>query len=292
MLGFKDWFLVWLGLEINIIRFLRLGYHHDDRGEVGRLFKYFFIQRLASGLFLFIIYIGGRVVVALVLKIGRGPFYFWFPSVMKGLSWGVCLILITFQKLLPLVLLRGIWGVIGWIIGIISLVVGVIGSFGRRNLRELIAFSSIQHSGWIMVGQGVGGFRWFLYFFVYFFVRGLVVWRFMREGISFVGDLIRDKRKLVILRFLRIGGVPPFLGFVIKWVILEKIIFIDILSRFIIIVRSLVMLYIYVRVVYVRLIGSVRREVFVMKRRIRGRVVIIVVLGTFVLPIGVVIVGV
>ena len=55
--GREEWFVVWLGLEINILRFLYfIGvYRKESREVVG---KYYFVQRLGSGCLLGMLYLG------------------------------------------------------------------------------------------------------------------------------------------------------------------------------------------------------------------------------------------
>lgn len=265
VIGREDWFLVWIGLEINIISFLILVYKRY-RIIIGEsCLKYFFIQSISSSLFIGIFYLnyyvlGGIIIIFLRLKIGAGPFFFWFPSLCSGLDWISCYILMLFQKVLPLILIFIFIHWIVWFIIIMRLLLGMIGSFNQTNIKQLLAYSSISHLGWILIIGMFKGMRWMIYLVLY----GIVLWRvvilLVKDNIIDFVNLYLNKNKLIfIIRMLRIGGIPPLLGFFLKWMALVIIYDIRKVFLFILVVISVIILYIYVRVVYdVLLIGGDR----------------------------------
>lgn len=85
-----------------------------------------------------------------MLKIGAAPLHFWFPSVIRGLSWGRCIVLLRIQKIAPLGLLSYIVrevDISGLIIVrvIAGAIVGSVGGLNQVFLRKIIAYSSINH---------------------------------------------------------------------------------------------------------------------------------------------------
>lgn len=275
VIGGEDWFLVWIGLEINIISFLILIYRRYSLRVIESCLKYFFIQSLGSALLIRIFYlnnymIGGISFLILRFKIGAGPFFYWFPSICSGIEWRSCLILIIFQKILPLLLIGIFIHWILWYVVIIRLFIGILGSFNQRNIKQLIAYSSIHHLGWILLIIERGEIRWILYLFVY----GLVLFRVV--GLLIIDDVVdfsiifsSKNRTIFIIGILRIAGIPPLLGFFLKWIALVKIIEVNILYLIILIVVSIVILYIYIRIVYNIFIGggTERCEDFVLFRK-------------------------
>lgn len=258
----EDWFLIWVGLEINIISFLILIYKRY-RIIIGEsCLKYFFIQRLRSSLFVRFFYInrfeiGGIIPLILSLKIGAGPFFFWFPSLCLGLDWISCYILILFQKILPLVLIFIFIHWVLWFIIRIRLIIGVLGSFDQRNIKYLIAYSSIHHLGWILIVGMIKNVRWILYLVIYGLVLYSVVILLLKDNVINLIYLYTSKCKMVfVIILLSIGGVPPLLGFYLKWIALINIIDVRIIYLFILIVVSVVMLYIYIRIGYDVFIGG------------------------------------
>lgn len=132
------------------------------------LFRYFLVQVIGSlllfyvgvvgsiwlryGNFIYDIFSGGGVLIILMaLKLGARPVHFWFPSVVEGLDWFGVLLLMTWQRVAPLRVVRVIDRVPGLIliIGFLSVVVGGFGGLNQLLLRKLMAYSSISHLGWL-----------------------------------------------------------------------------------------------------------------------------------------------
>ena len=77
----QDWFLIWFGLELNIIRFIILIYKRYSIISVESCLKYFFVQSLGSAIFISLFYFRGEVInvlgsIILTYKLGGGPFFF------------------------------------------------------------------------------------------------------------------------------------------------------------------------------------------------------------------------
>lgn len=259
----EDWFLVWMGLEINIISFLILIYRRYRVGVIESCLKYFFIQSLGSVLFIRIFYLnyyilGGILFLILRFKIGAGPFFYWFPSICSGIEWNSCYILIIYQKILPLLLIRIFIHWILWFVVIISLMIGVLGSFNQNNIKQLIAYSSIHHLGWIIIIiMGRKSIRWILYLGIYMLVLFSVVGLLLKDDIIDLSSIYISKNKFMfIIGILRIAGMPPLLGFFLKWIALVRIIEINIIYIIILIIVSITILYVYIRIVYDVFIGG------------------------------------
>lgn len=258
----EDWFLVWLGLEINIISFLILIYRRYGVREIESCLKYFFIQSLGSALFIRIFYlnyfIGGSIIILILrYKIGAGPFFYWFPSLCSGIGWDSCFILILFQKILPLLFISLFIHWILWLVVGIRLIIGVWGSFNQRDIKQLIAYSSIHHLGWIFLVRIRGDLRWILYLIIYGLVLFGVVGLLLKDDIINLSIISISNNKLFFMfGILRIAGMPPLLGFFLKWMALVRIINENILYLIILLIVSVVILYVYIRIVYDVFIGG------------------------------------
>lgn len=251
-----DWFLVWLGLEINIIGFLILIYKRYNIINVESCLKYFFIQRISSALFIGIIYwrevlLDWFYIIILRLKIGAGPFFFWFPSVCSGLRWLSCFFLITFQKIIPLVLINMFVRSIFWSIILLSLFFGVFGSFNQINIKRLIAYSSIHHLGWILLCFSFDDGVWILYLLIYCFVIFNIIYYIKVSGIiDFIMIGKWKNKSWFIFGILSIGGIPPILGFFIRWLVFINISRIDYYYLMILVFISVTIFYVYFRIIY------------------------------------------
>jgi len=188
-------------------------------------------------------------------KIGRGPFFYWFPIVCGGINWLSCFVLISFQKIIPLILMRFFMRWILWFIIIIGLLIGVIGSFNQINLRKLMAFSSIHHIGWIILCLMIEENIWIVYLLLYIFIIVPVFFYFWLEDSIMVIDIMKIKsRILFILVIIRMGGFPPFLGFFLKWISFYFILNMRYFFIRVIIILSVFILYVYLRIIYVIMI--------------------------------------
>lgn len=259
----NDWVLIWVGLEINIIRFIALIFIRSSKG-VEACIKYFFIQSLGSGILIIIFYseffwFDYVVLTVLRYKIGGGPFFFWFPSLCERLEWGRCFLLITIQKILPLLLISFLVRIFLWIIILIRIVVGALGSINQKRMKRLIAYSSIHHIGWILIRNFIGNIIWLVYLIIYIILIRGVILILIKDNVLDVGRLykIRSKWRFV-LGILRIGGIPPLLGFYLKWWMFYYLIIWDYRLLFFIVVISVLIFYVYFRIVYGLVIGGTR----------------------------------
>lgn len=192
------------------------------------------------------------------MKSGTAPFHFWFPSVIEGLNWISNFILITWQKLAPLIILSYCIR-LNLLIFIIffSIIFGSLGGINQTSLRKLMAFSSINHLGWIISGIIRNENIWITYFLFYSFLNFSIVFmlnNFKLYNISQTFKMFNHNKFISIslfIIFLSLGGLPPFLGFFPKWLIIELLIKnnIFIILVFILFI-TLITLYFYLRLTY------------------------------------------
>lgn len=261
MLSNDDWFLVWIGLELNILRFISIIFRKKVL-NIERCMRYFFVQSVGSGVLICGFYGGVKLtevlgVMVLRYKIGAGPFYFWFPVICRRLSWFCFGILASLQRVIPLILIRIFLNSFLILVGFIRLVIGVLGSFNQTNLRKLIAYSSVHHVGWIVICIFLGAGKWFIYLFIYFFIiLGIFYFMWLKETLV-ICSINKIKIKWgCVLGMLNIGGIPPILGFFLKWWVFKEISIVRRGIMFFIIIISVIMFYVYFRVSYGILLDS------------------------------------
>ena len=181
--------------------------------------KYFIIQAAGGGIILVSIAYAFNTLTtaALLLKLGAAPLQFWVPAVYKTRPWGVILVLRTWQKLVPLSFLGNlrIQAMLEPLIALNGLI-GGLGGIIQTSLRGLLAYSSISHLAWLIARLKS---RWLftLYLRVYFCsltITLTLVALTKRKTIN---------RVTLTLRLLSLGGLPPLIGFIPKWLILIEI---------------------------------------------------------------------
>jgi NADH-ubiquinone oxidoreductase chain 2 len=191
--------------------------------------------------------------ITLILKLGTPPFHAWFPNVIENISWLNRLILITWQKLAPIIILSYIinLSIYYFIYVILSTLTGAIAGLNQTSLRKLIAFSSINHMGWIITAIIFNENLWLIYFLIYRFINFSLLIIFYIFNIFYLSQIYSLFINFYILKFfllmslLSLGGLPPFLGFIPKWIIIQSLIYIKInlINLFIIFIRLITLFY-------------------------------------------------
>ena len=199
------------------------------------------------------------ITIPLLIKTGAAPMHWWFPRVIEGLSWRNCFILITIQKIAPLILISYIITFNTFFIFIIisSVLIGTIGGYNQTSIRKILTYSSINHLGWILAAITIAENLWVLYFLIYSGLTLSIIWIVNPLQISFINQtfLINNNNKvikfLLFSSLLSLGGLPPFLGFLPKWIVIQSIVNnSSILIVSTIVVLSLITLYYYLRISY------------------------------------------
>nr|ARI50081.1 NADH dehydrogenase subunit 2 [Tectus virgatus] len=249
------WLGIWLGLEVNLMGFIPILVYRGITQETESGVKYFIVQALGSGLIMagslscynlllsWEVPLGGGfslgllvLLSGLMVKLGSFPFHFWLPSVMAGISWFGCLILTTWQKVAPIfllgVLVEGLRVEVSldvWIVVIagLSSLVGGVGGMNQTQVRALLAYSSIGHVGWMVMASVISRNVLMVYFLVYFVISiclFLVLWWFEESNYgqtsAYSGKWGKVVQVSTMFMLLSLGGMPPLLGFVGKWLVI------------------------------------------------------------------------
>nr|YP_009128269.1 NADH dehydrogenase subunit 2 [Promalactis suzukiella]AJO68664.1 NADH dehydrogenase subunit 2 [Promalactis suzukiella] len=267
----NSWFGCWIGLEINLLSFIPLISNSNNLLASEASLKYFLTQSIASINFLFFILfniffmknfemnnlISIMINSTLLMKMGSVPFHFWFPNIVEGLSWFNCFILMTWQKITPMILLSYYFNKNFLIlIMIMNTMIGAIGGLNQTSLRKLMAFSSINNLGWMLATILISENLWMFYLLMYSFLISIMCISFYLLNMYFINQLFLLNMNPMIkisllINFLSLGGLPPFIGFFPKWMIINFLIMNKIyLMTFIFIMMSLIMLFFYIRIIY------------------------------------------
>nr|QXI83499.1 NADH dehydrogenase subunit 2 [Neomyia cornicina] len=267
----NSWLGAWMGLEINLLAFIPLMSGNKLMSTEAAL-KYFLTQTLASSIFLFAVilfllnssksnsnYIMEMIIFSsLLLKSGSAPFHFWFPNVMEGLSWINNLILMTWQKIAPLMLISYIiYKPLILISIILSSLIGALGGLNQTSLRKLMAYSSINHLGWMLAAMYNSNLIWLIYFIFYTFLNFSMVFMFYMFKISHINQLFslffhkKEIKFILFFNLLSLGGLPPFLGFMPKMMVIQLMTMNNQLFLLtFMVLMTLITLYFYMRLCY------------------------------------------
>jgi NADH-quinone oxidoreductase subunit N len=277
MVSATDLIMLYIGLELNSLSAYVLAsiLRNDDRSAEAGL-KYFVLGALASGILLFgmsLTYgfagttsfhgihaaLNGPMAMGatfgmifmlsgLAFKISAAPFHMWTPDVYEGAPTPVTTFFATAPKVAAMALLMrvmlvafgaeiGAWRQIIVFVSLISIVIGALGAIGQGNIKRLMAYSSINNVGFILVGlaaatpQGASAMLVYLAIYVAMSVAGFVAVLLLRdadgeqvEAIADLGGL--SKRRPGIAAALAavmfsLAGIPPLFGFWGKFVVFQ-----------------------------------------------------------------------
>lgn len=179
------------------------------------------------------------VIAGLVFKLSAAPFHMWTPDVYEGAPSSVTAFMSTAPKIGPFVaLLRGLfvafghagaeWQLLIELIAIASMVVGSFGAIRQTSIKRLMAYSSIGHMGYALVGLAaanrVGATGVLIYLLTYIFMNVGVfgcILAMRRRGLALdrISDLAGLGRTdpmlaaLFALFLFSMAGIPPLAGF-------------------------------------------------------------------------------
>lgn len=146
---------------------------------------------------------------------------------------------------------------------ITSIFIGSLGGLNQRSLRKLIAYSSINHVGWIIAALIIGENIWEVYFLIYTFLRLSILLVFNIHQIYHINQnlliLTSDPltKSCLFLLLLSLGGLPPFLGFLPKWLIIQTMADLNYqLLAVSIVIMTLITLFYYLRLTFLAFLFS------------------------------------
>jgi len=278
MISSYDLIVFYIGLELQSLSLYVLAAFNTNQtksSEAG--LKYFILSALSSGLLLYgcsLIYgFSGStnfylisenilsseygnvfgivfILVGLAFKIAVVPFHMWAPDVYEGSPTSVTLFFAVVPKIaaltvfirflyVPFVDLIDQWQMIIIFLSLASMIFGAVSAIGQKNLKRLIAYSSIGHMGYALAGLAVGtnsGIQSsIIYISIYLIMNlGIFCCLFMMKRKDKFFDNLEDlsglsknhpiiSLSLLILLF-SLAGIPPMAGFFAKFYIFMSVI--------------------------------------------------------------------
>nr|YP_002929391.1 NADH dehydrogenase subunit 2 [Urechis unicinctus]ABR12807.1 NADH dehydrogenase subunit 2 [Urechis unicinctus] len=245
-LSSSNWVMIWLGMELNLMSFLPLMTLSKQNQESEAAIKYFLAQCWGGSFFLLGMTLSYFfpsqlkfipiliVLVSLMMKAGMAPCHFWFPSVMNSMSWTLCLLLSTWQKITPLLLLFTFSSPstlpMMTLLGATSIIAGSLGGIMQTQVRPLLAYSSISHMGWMTVISPFSTSMAILYLSTYIIMTTPIMLLLAQsnalstKSTNLISSMGQTNSLWFFLMILSLGGMPPTTGFMIKLIAVETLV--------------------------------------------------------------------
>lgn len=188
----------------------------------------------------------GLLLIGFFFKVSAVPFHMWTPDVYQGTPTTITAYMATASKsaafvALVIVLSKMIpantaeWAEVIEVIAIITMVLGNLIALVQDNIKRMLAYSSIAHAGYLLVGLAAGtpeGYSAVLFYLMAYTIMnvgafGVVAFYERQQGLDFT-DInnyagLGFKRPLmgVLLSFFlfSLAGIPPFVGFIGKYMV-------------------------------------------------------------------------
>lgn len=190
------------------------------------------------------------IIIGIAFKLGAVPFHMWIPDVYQGAPTAVTLFIASAPKIAAFamairLLVNGMqpllidWQQMLIILAVLSMATGNIIAISQTNLKRMLAYSTIAHIGFLLLGILSGseeGFAASMFYVVTYALMstgafGMIIF-LSRKG--FESDNLDDMKGLserspwyafIMLIFMfSMAGVPPMIGFWAKWFVLKELV--------------------------------------------------------------------
>ena len=224
------------------------------------------------------------VIAGLAFKVSAVPFHMWTPDVYEGAPTPVTAFLATVPKMAAICLfmrvmfdafgnILGDWQQIIVLISILSMFLGAFAAIGQNDFKRLLAYSSIAHMGYALIGLAAGtefGVQSVLEYMTIYITMTIGVFAILmsmqRDGQSvtelaslrMISETDPGKAIALLILLFSLAGVPPMLGFFAKFEVLRAAINADLIYLAIMgVLASVIGAFYYLKIVYLIYFGEV-----------------------------------
>nr|YP_009488366.1 NADH dehydrogenase subunit 2 [Tingis cardui]AWD31625.1 NADH dehydrogenase subunit 2 [Tingis cardui] len=278
-----SWISMWVGMEINMMSTIPFISSVKSKEMSEKTMMYFMIQVLGSILLLTMVLIKNMLInmtinnmlitLSMMIKLGVPPFHMWMPEMFNKMSWMTIMVMITVQKINPLIVTMQVLekNMLIPMIMIMSATIGSISGVNQVSLNKIMAFSSINHMSWIMMCMMMKNDSWMKYFIVYTMITATICVLFSKSMTFYINQLSNNSNTvnkiMMLVMMLNLGGMPPLPGFILKWMTMEYMVTSNMYSVMIMmLMSSMITLLFYMRLTYKNMMLSSMNIKFFIKK--------------------------
>ena len=315
MVSAGDMLALYMGLELqSLALYVVASLRRDSVRSTEAGLKYFVLGALSSGLLLYGVSLtygytgttqfagiiaasGGEmslgllfglvfILAGLAFKVSAAPFHMWTPDVYEGSPTPVTALFATAPKVAAMALFARVvhdafGGVVGdWqqvvaFLSVISMFLGAIAAIGQTDIKRLMAYSSISHMGFALMGLAAGtavGVEAMLIYMAIYVAMNIGTFAFIltmeRDGrhvtdissLSAFASKEPGKAMAILVLMFSLAGVPPLLGFFGKYAVLTAAVDAEMIWLAVAgVIASVIGAFYYIRIVYLMYFGEERK---------------------------------
>nr|YP_006234417.1 NADH dehydrogenase subunit 2 [Robertsicus elaphensis]AET63077.1 NADH dehydrogenase subunit 2 [Robertsicus elaphensis] len=258
----KFWFLYWLMMEMNLMMFIPI-LNNKKIYSCNSMMSYFIIQSISSSIFFFgsimwfcqnLFFFKNLIIISILIKLAMFPFHSWLLMISETLNFFSLSLMLTMQKMIPLLFLSKISEKLLIIMAIMSSTFGSILMINLKLTRKILISSSISHLGWISILISFKSKFWFIYMIMYSYIIIKLFHNFNKNKIYSMNNILNknySNNEMInyFCMMLSLGGIPPFLGFFMKLFSMIIILKYSFYIMIILIMSSLLNIFIYIRMI-------------------------------------------
>jgi len=188
-------------------------------------------------------------VFAIMLKLGRAPFQFWYLKLIQKISWSNIWLLSIWQKLIPLILVKFCPLNFLMIFRATRIIIRSVRSLKQKKVKKILGLSSLFSLGWVLAIIGIS--KVWLWFMIGYgmallnLIHGLQK-NFLQNTITLENSTNNPRGLLLFfLGLLIVSGIPPFIVFFLKVLILSILAKFSYLLMLLFLSLRIFMIYIY-----------------------------------------------
>ena len=307
---------LYIGLELQSLSlYVVASFRRDSVKSTEAGMKYFVLGALSSGLLLYgasliygytgstdfatIINAAGHggsiglmiglvlVIAGLSFKVSAVPFHMWTPDVYEGSPTPVTAFFATAPKVAAMALFARVmydafgnatadWQQVIVVISLLSMFLGAVAAIGQTNIKRLMAYSSIAHMGYALMGLASGtafGIEAMLMYMTFYVIMNIGTFAFIMtmekdgqpvtdiQSLNVLAKTKPGKALAVMVLMVSLAGIPGTIGFFGKLYVLQAAYGAGLLWLAIAgVIASVIGAYYYLRIIYLMWFGSEQDE--------------------------------
>jgi NADH-quinone oxidoreductase subunit N len=232
------------------------------------------------------------IVIGILFKIGAAPFHFWLPDVYEGAPNNITAFFAIVPKIAFIgILIRFFFDIFFhvsfffefffYIISLLSMLIGALGALQQKKIKRLLAYSSISHVGFIIIGftsNMLNNIPYILLYIIIYILMSINLWtsylslNINHKPIKYLTDLSniftinRLLAAIIVINVFSLAGIPPLAGFFSKFFIFFSAIKNNYFSLvFFGIIISVISSFYYLKIIKIIYFEKILKKMFVSK---------------------------